>query len=54
MVAPAGAKAHADALAVENANPLAVFGDQAAMLRNCARFIVERHTKRTGDFANGA
>jgi farnesyl diphosphate synthase len=38
----AGAKAHAHALAAEAADALAVFGDKATMLRNAARFIVER------------
>jgi farnesyl diphosphate synthase len=37
----AGAKAHSHALA-EAADSLAVFGDKATMLRNAARFIVER------------
>lgn len=38
----AGAKAHSHALAAEAADSLAVFGDRATMLRNAARFIVER------------
>jgi farnesyl diphosphate synthase len=42
MLGLAGAKAHADALAAEAAEGLAVFGERAAMLRKAARFIVER------------
>ena len=42
IIGLAGAKAHADALAAEAADMLAVFGDRAAMLRTAARFIVER------------
>jgi farnesyl diphosphate synthase len=42
MLGLAGAKAHADALASEACEGLAVFGERAAMLREAARFIVER------------
>jgi len=42
ILGPAGAKAHARALAAEAVDKLTIFGDKAAMLREAAWFIVER------------